>query len=279
MISRSVKRPLVPWLNRNSIQMNGLKFAVPMFSPARPIDMVSGLALTMDASNPLLWNDRGNAGNDFPGEYPAYYSNPISTPGNGIYGPASWNPLEGASECTIMAWIRPATASPTTNWARIISMNQTGGGNDVFCIGAQSSKPFFARIATSAQIQAQTTSSTYDEWNNKWVHIAATWKGAGIRIWLNGVDKTSSSGSIGGTIASSTNNLCIGNRYGDGTRRWEGYIMDVRLYDKDLSNSIHHFVSPQTRWELWQKPAFQLAVPFDTGDFVVGPFPTFFRTP
>jgi hypothetical protein len=281
MISRSVKRPLVPWLNRNSIQMNGLKFAVPMFSPAKPIDMVSGLTLTMDASNPLLWNDRGSGGADFPREFPAYYSSPLSTAGDGIYGPSGWSPLAGASAYTIMAWVCPTTATPTGNWSRVISMNQTGGGDDDYTIGAKSSAQFFARVSASSKIEGETASTAYTEWNTHWVHFAATWTSGGpISIWLNGEDRTNHSGesSTDGTIVSSTNNLCIGNRYGDGSRRFEGYIMDVRLYDKDLSNSIHHFVSPQTRWDLWQKPAFQLAVLFDTGDFV-GPFPTFFRTP
>lgn len=94
-------------------------------------------------------------------------------------------------------------------------------------------------------------------------HVAATWDGTTAQLYVNGVQKSSS--TPGGTTSTSTNNWTIGAQPGGG-EGWDGLIADVRLYNVALTaNEVFQLYAPQTRWDLY------LVTPFSVAPSIVPP--------
>lgn len=66
----------------------------------------------------------------------------------------------------------------------------------------------------------------------QWYHVAATWDGSTVRIYVNGVIDNDSGVSREGTIGTDTRPLCIGGRAG--TDLFDGIIDEVRIYNRAL---------------------------------------------
>jgi len=131
---------------------------------------------------------------------------------------------------TVMAWVKwdidPATGN---QWATIVSMNsdnqyrlQHNKGNSAF---------EFAIRTTSGN--KWVCSSTAPE-KGQWYHLAGTYDGSILNVYVNGLLENSNSHS--GTIVGSNKSLFIGNRQTN-DRGFSGSIMDVRIYDTVLSDS------------------------------------------
>jgi len=69
---------------------------------------------------------------------------------------------------------------------------------------------------------------------NKWYHLVATWDGAKMKIYKNGVHISSADKNFSGSINSLSANLNIG-RHTDGTRYFDGKIDELRIYKRALS--------------------------------------------
>ena len=65
-----------------------------------------------------------------------------------------------------------------------------------------------------------------------WMHIAATYDGAMIRLYINGIEEGSKAASI--TIATNDLPLSIGAQ-SDGSRFFQGALDQVRVYNRALS--------------------------------------------
>lgn len=81
----------------------------------------------------------------------------------------------------------------------------------------------------------------------RWYHLAGTWDGAVVRIYVNGVlDNTPATRT--GTIGTDTRPLYIGGR--SGTDLHDGQLRDVRLYNRALSASdILSLAGSAGRWQ------------------------------
>jgi hypothetical protein len=66
---------------------------------------------------------------------------------------------------------------------------------------------------------------------NKWIHIAGTYDGTSMKLYIDGDLEAEQPAS--GTMSTNTEPLYIGTRGGYST--WNGDISDVRIYDKALS--------------------------------------------
>jgi hypothetical protein len=70
---------------------------------------------------------------------------------------------------------------------------------------------------------------------DQWYHIAATWDGAAVRIYVDGVVDNDPSDSRGDAIGTDTRPFYLGGR--SGTDLLEGTLDDIRLYNRALSEA------------------------------------------
>jgi hypothetical protein len=140
----------------------------------------------------------------------------------------------GTNRITLAAWVKP-TQNAT---AGLVSKAIQGGTSGYELKLSSSQLPFvrFNQASGSYRLDAKTT-STYPIDGNTWMHVAATYDGATIKIYENGVLDNSASATF--TIQPNTTMpLTIGVKWdGSGTPAdyLKGTIDDVRVYDQALS--------------------------------------------
>jgi parallel beta-helix repeat protein len=129
-----------------------------------------------------------------------------------------------SAEITLAGWVY---VKGTTSWPTIISKRSSwhltsGNGIGYWRMGVYLGGP--ERMANSAAITL-----------NKWYHIAGTYDGSYVRVFINGKLDTTSS-MFTGNIVSSTNKAYIGPLWGmTGSYQFNGLIDEVRAYDRALS--------------------------------------------
>ncbi len=126
---------------------------------------------------------------------------------------------------TLEAWVRPSTSG--TFWRDVVYK-----GNDNYYLEANSSRN--GRPAAGATISGNETTAfgTATIPLNVWTHLAATYDGTTMRLFVNGAQVASATRT--GTIATSANPLQIGgdNIFGQFFR---GLIDEVRVYNVALT--------------------------------------------
>ena len=74
--------------------------------------------------------------------------------------------------------------------------------------------------------------SDYPFDGNTWMHVAATYDGSTIRLYVNGMQES----SLAANIAIVTNNLPLSiGAQSDATRFFQGALDQARVYDRALS--------------------------------------------
>ena len=133
--------------------------------------------------------------------------------------------LQLSSGMTVEAWVNPTTVSNA--WRDVIYK-----GDDNYYIEATSqggSRPVGGGIigGTTAEARASTALTA-----NTWAHLAVTYDGAAVRLYVNGVQAASTART--GAIRTSTNPLQIGSDsiYG---QYFRGTIDEVRVYNLALT--------------------------------------------
>jgi hypothetical protein len=130
---------------------------------------------------------------------------------------------------TLAIWIRPEVRR--TQYVFIKT-----DGEDGFELSLSSSGRMFVRFnkETSGNDYRVDSDSTYPTNGTDWVHLAATYDGDTIRLYVDGELEASADGpsSVG------TNNDPLGIGAGaDGFRPLEGALDDARIYDRALSGA------------------------------------------
>jgi hypothetical protein len=128
---------------------------------------------------------------------------------------------------TLEAWVNP-TALGTT-WRTVVLKEQPGNLAYALYANATSSRPStHVFVPTGEAILNGTAGLTL----NAWAHLAATYDGATLRLYVNGTQVASS--AVSGAIATTAGSLRIG-----GNNVWsewfKGTIDDVRVYNRALS--------------------------------------------
>jgi hypothetical protein len=137
----------------------------------------------------------------------------------------------GASQLTIEAWVyRRDTAD-----SRVVCKSRgTQISDHVFClgvVGVGERNIVRARLATSTG--AGSYDSTVSFPTSTWTHVAFTYDGAHVRLFVNGT----SAGTFAkaGAVVASSEAVMIGNVNRTEVRYLNGVIDDVRIYDRALS--------------------------------------------
>jgi hypothetical protein len=135
----------------------------------------------------------------------------------------------GTGDFTMEGWVRPSGLAGTT---RVIAQL----GSPFFNLHINTSNQWAFSINGSSIIADTTTTATLDTW----AHIALTRQAGTYKLWVNGVQKASS--SVSGTQDSTTSQLYIG-RANTAASPFMGYIDDFRI-TKALARYTADFTPP-----------------------------------
>ena len=91
---------------------------------------------------------------------------------------------------------------------------------------------YFANATANSPVALSSTSIA----TGSWYHVACTYDGSNICVYINGVKNTTCASQTG-TVRASTSALLIGEYDTVGNREWDGYIDEVRIYNRSLSDT------------------------------------------
>jgi hypothetical protein len=132
------------------------------------------------------------------------------------------------SQFTIASWVTLASSTGANNY---VMEKDKGSADYNYEFYYDSSNQLYCDFNTgSRSVSYNWTPST-----NTWYHLARTYDGAYLRIYINGAQVATASAS--GTLDTSSNALIIGKNDLYGTSTWNGSMDDVRLYNRALSAS------------------------------------------
>ena len=140
--------------------------------------------------------------------------------------------LDITGAITLAAWIKP-----TTTGTQYIIKKATKDVTDGYELSLSSTGQVFVRFnqLTSNNLYRKRSSILYPTDGNTWMHIAATYDGTDIRLYINGVkDGLKIPGP--GSIALNDLSLSIGAQ-NNGARKFQGAIDDVRIYNYVLTHA------------------------------------------
>jgi hypothetical protein len=133
--------------------------------------------------------------------------------------------LDLTNGMTLEAWLQPTT---TSGWRTVMAKEQSGGL--VYGLfGSSDTGKAAADVFTTSELNTRTATALA---TTTWTHLAATYNGSTLTIYINGV--VSSSRSVPGPLKTSTGVLRLGGNSALG--EWfKGRIDEVRVYDKALT--------------------------------------------
>ncbi len=169
---------------------------------------------------------------------------------------------------TLAAWFRVADLDNCpAHDCRIISKASGITGNDHYFVLSTMASGEATRLRFGLKTDGVTTMLTSSSGNvpeNQWVHVAAVYDGAAMRLYMDGqqVGSKAKTGSI--TTNSDISCWIGGNPPTDTVRPWDGQIDDVQVYNRALSaQEIQQLLGPDPttaqvvgRWIFYNNSAF-----------------------
>ncbi len=138
--------------------------------------------------------------------------------------------LETNTNVTVALWINPDDAAKATSQQLASKYSSTPQNGYVLYIPASvNTIKWELRLGSCCQAVQALTALV----NGTWQHVVATYDGATLKVYINGVLENSSASS--GTLTS-TNNLALGADWSGATvQPFDGRMDEVRLYNRALS--------------------------------------------
>jgi CSLREA domain-containing protein len=133
------------------------------------------------------------------------------------------------AQITLDAWIRPTAFAPLNSNPSIINKRTAGNAEGYTFEVNNAGNGLYFEITTSNGVFSATAANALTL--NTWQHVAATFNGANLKIFLNGSQVASSAGT--GTINAVTSDLVIGRNIALGTS-FTGQIDEVELFNRAL---------------------------------------------
>jgi hypothetical protein len=131
--------------------------------------------------------------------------------------------LQLVGTMTVEAWVNP---SATTNWRTVLMKEKPG--DMAYSLYAAGDGRF-----PTAQVGSASTRATPILTTNTWTHLAATYDGTTLRIYVNGVQKATK--AVSGGLTASSGVLRIGGNGNWLDEFFAGKIDDVRVYNSTLT--------------------------------------------
>ena len=133
--------------------------------------------------------------------------------------------LDLTNGLTMEAWVRPTTLC---SWRAVLMKEQTGGLVYGLYANSNTNRPS-AHVFIGTETDTRGTAKLS---LNTWTHLAATYDGSVLRLYVNGAQV--STRTIGGNILTSTSPLRIGGD-SSGSEYFNGLIDEVRIYNRPLT--------------------------------------------
>jgi chitodextrinase len=156
------------------------------------------------------------------------YGNALSFNGtNSVVRVASAASLNLTSGMTLSAWVRPAASQ--SGWRTILQRQA-----DAYFLNASNDSPMRPSGGGTVGGNIRFISGTTANPLNTWTHVALTYDGAALRLYVNGTQVAT--GAATGAIQTTTNPLWIGGNspYGE---YFQGLIDEVRVYNRALTQA------------------------------------------
>ena len=149
--------------------------------------------------------------------------------GTGQYAVApDSNSLDATNAITLAAWVKPEKVATQNILKKTMGTTTTNG----YELSLSSANKVFIRFNGSTTYRVDSLTS-YPTDGNTWMHVAATYDGTIIKVYINGV-LDSSANPATTTIGVNSTNLGIGAQ-SDGTALYQGLLDDARIYNRALS--------------------------------------------
>ena len=142
--------------------------------------------------------------------------------------------LDISSAITMAAWVKP---EKTATQYLIKKATTTGTTANGYELSLATTGKVFVRFnqATSADTYRINSTTSYPITGTTWMHVAATYDGTTIKLYVNGVQE---GGNLAGPASIVTNNLALGiGAQSDGQTSLQGAMDDVLLYNTALTAS------------------------------------------
>ncbi|OQX25389.1 MAG: hypothetical protein BWK80_15880, partial [Desulfobacteraceae bacterium IS3] len=222
-------------------------------------DQTSGTTLPDLATTPTA--DNGTLTNMTGSEWTASGAPvPMTAPGNGLSfnGSNQYVQVPNASSLitnsniTIMGWVYPRTVCPP-DWSdtdAIIGFRNDSNAD--FYIYQTPSTNIEARFRNSSGTTYTITTTTDVLTVNQWQHLAMTYNGSTLRLYLNGTEIGNTSAS--GVITNGTVPFGIGTIF-SGADYLNGKLDEVRIWNTarsqtDIQNNMHNTLNPSSEANL-----------------------------
>jgi hypothetical protein len=136
--------------------------------------------------------------------------------------------LQVQNQITMAFWIK--TPGFTRNWAAIITK---GDGSWRMSRSSETGNSVHMGIGGTTTVGNPWFDASTPITDNEWHHVAGVYDGTMARIYIDDVESATRAAT--GQLASSTNNVLIGENEGGTGRLLSGTLDDVRIYSRGLS--------------------------------------------
>jgi large repetitive protein len=154
----------------------------------------------------------------------------LSLSGTGQYATVSDTAtLDITSGITLAAWVKPGKTG-----TQYLIKKAVQTGTNGYELSMATTGTFFVRFnqTTSGNLYRLDSKTLYSTLLNTWVHVAATYDGTTMRLYLNGVEDSAKARTV--TIATNALALAIGAESNGGSP-FQGAMDEVRVYNRALS--------------------------------------------
>lgn len=138
--------------------------------------------------------------------------------------------LLGTGDFSLSAWVKVDPGSPT---GTVIQQREAGAtgyqGEYMLNVNSNGTVNFFVYGTSAYQFDLTTAAAIND---GQWRHITALRQGTTGKIYIDGVEAASGSGTVQALLSRA---VTIGYDYRDLNKRFDGGIDDIRIYERALS--------------------------------------------